>query len=146
MPLSPLSRYAVLMRQYERRMLRAAIEEVGGDLGDAAKLLGIHRLYLRGRCTYLGGVVDDVPHEPPLSEAKTVTQSVKKREERAVARAARVAKVPIVAALAPPPGPEPVCCARFHYVDGTHDPQCEHYVAPPAAEPEPEKETEVAHA
>lgn len=91
MAANPMSSYAVQMREYERRLLRAALDECGGDLDDASDLLGINRLHLKGRCTYLGGVLDKTKHEPPLAEVKVVNQIVRKKEERAVARAERQA-------------------------------------------------------
>lgn len=58
--------YFVQMREFERRLLRGAIEEADGSTGTAAAMLGVGRHYLVSRAKLLGGVLGDDPkHEPP---------------------------------------------------------------------------------
>jgi hypothetical protein len=129
MAANPMSSYAVQMREYERRLLRAALDECEGDLDDAAALLGINRLHLKGRCTYLGGVLDKTKHEPPLAEIKVVNQIVRKKEERAVAREERKA-------LAEQQRVADLCrCGEISGMpDGTHVPECSRGPAHPTDE------------
>lgn len=57
--------YFVAMREYERRMLIAAIETCGSILA-ASAALGVTREYVRLRALHLGGVLpDQAKREPP---------------------------------------------------------------------------------
>lgn len=68
---NPMAPYFVQMREFERKLIRAAIAEAEGKMKLAAQMLGVTRHYLHARARLLGGVVGDEPkHEPPGSSAK----------------------------------------------------------------------------
>lgn len=58
--------YFVQLREFERRLLKGAIEVADSSTLLAARMLGVTRHYLVSRAKLLGGVLGDEPkHEPP---------------------------------------------------------------------------------
>ena len=63
---SPMAPYFVQMREFERRLIRGAIEAAETDIDLAATMLGVTRHYMLARAKFLGAVIGDEPkHEPP---------------------------------------------------------------------------------
>jgi len=86
-----LAPYSVQMREYERRLLLAALEHTGGDRALAAEMLGVHEAYITARALFLGGVLPGDPkHEPPAPGA--VRQAWDKSGHTEVSNARRARK------------------------------------------------------
>jgi hypothetical protein len=69
---NPLAPYYVQMREYERRLINGALDQVRGNFDErlrmAADLLGVTPKYVRVRARLLGGVIPGEPkQEPPSS-------------------------------------------------------------------------------
>ena len=74
--------YFVQMREYERKLLLAAIEAAGG-LDGAAAVLGMTRHYVRARARWLGGVLEGDPkHEPPGGTRRAWSGTFPERKRR----------------------------------------------------------------
>jgi hypothetical protein len=84
---SPMAPYFVQMREFERRLIRGAIEEAETDIDLAATMLGVTKHYVLARAKLLGGVIGNEPkHEPPgrAAVAWSNTISAGKRQKRKV--------------------------------------------------------------
>lgn len=94
---SPMAPYFVQLREFERRLLREAIE-AGGDVSTAARMLGVTTHYAKARAKFLGGVGNEPKHEPPGSSSAawgaTIASSSDRRRARAKAAAAAADDAP----------------------------------------------------
>jgi hypothetical protein len=67
----PMAPYFVQLRDYERELLKSALEAADGELAQAASMLGVTSGYIKARARLLGGVRPNEPkHEPPGPAAK----------------------------------------------------------------------------
>jgi hypothetical protein len=85
---SPMAPYFVQLREFERRLMRGALEAADGNTKVAANLLGVTRHYLLARARLLGAVIGNEPlHEPPGLASKawnaTSKRSLEPNGERA---------------------------------------------------------------
>jgi hypothetical protein len=80
---NPMAPYFVQLREFERRLMRGALEATGGDTIAAANLLGVTRHYLLARAKLLGAVIGNEPlHEPPGLAAKAWNATGKPNQDR----------------------------------------------------------------
>ncbi len=88
---SPMAPYFVQLREFERRLMRDAIE-AGGAVSTAARMLGVTEHYVRARAKLLGGVIGDEPkHEPPGRAADAWNGTLRSAADRRRIRAAEEA-------------------------------------------------------
>lgn len=63
---NPMARYFVCMRQFERQLIRDALEATGNNVHEAAAILEVEVHYVKARAKWLGAVIGEEPlHEPP---------------------------------------------------------------------------------
>jgi hypothetical protein len=95
--------YFVQLRDFERRLMRDAIEAGGGPIR-AAELLGVDRKYLFARAKHLGGVISGEPvHEPPEYAKKAWYAGEKAAREATAAEETENNKVDETAGANTPP-------------------------------------------
>lgn len=62
-----MAAYYVTLRAFERRFIQGAIDEGGNGLDGALSILQVSSTFLKHRVNYLGGLLDEPLHEPPVT-------------------------------------------------------------------------------
>lgn len=91
---NPMAPYFVQMRNFERRLLRGALDATANNsVPHAAALLGVQEQYVTVRALLLGGVLDgDAPNEPPGNASEVWAANQRKLATRAATAAAKPKK------------------------------------------------------